>query len=101
MSQREVTATVSRPVVAAGEAPAVDQSDEVKLRAAIVAFWQTLEPSDIEDIETVFNASRQIPPTYDGRLLASCRTALGRDLLVPERRQLRSLLIETLRAGKT
>lgn len=91
MSQREVTATVAGLVGAAGEAPASDQSDEASLRAAVVAFYQTLEPSDIEDIETVFNASRQIPPTYDGRLLASCRTALGRDLLVHERRQFRSL----------
>ncbi len=58
------------------------------------AIQRTLTPPHSEDVprlKAALAASTGVPPEYDGRLLGTCRTLLGRDLTGDERREMRSV----------
>jgi uncharacterized LabA/DUF88 family protein len=48
-------------------------------------------PHDLTRLKAALKASNDVPVEYDRRLLATCRTLLGRDLTGDERREMRSL----------
>jgi uncharacterized LabA/DUF88 family protein len=84
-----------------GEPPAEAVGAEATLRATAERFLAGLQPADLTDIETVYEATRKVPYQYDKRLLATARTDLGRDLDVAESRTLRTFFLQALRRLRT
>jgi uncharacterized LabA/DUF88 family protein len=68
------------------------------LKNAVTIFFTGLSSDDLLDIKTVYEAERVIPHAFDAQLLASCRTALGRDLEIVEKRSMRKQFLSL--AGK-
>ncbi len=80
---------------AADEGEAERAVDAV-LRATASQFLDRLQPAELADIKTVYDAERKVPYHHDKRLLATTRTALERDLDVEESRRLRTVFVQEL-----
>jgi uncharacterized LabA/DUF88 family protein len=81
--------------IIAGAAP--DPSIE-KIAKELVA---TLTPDRIQGVYDFWRNKRGVPPEHDGVLLGLCRTKLGRDLTLSERKHARTKFGEAVRAGSS
>lgn len=86
---QEATALVAAPV------PVTPL--EQALQAGIDSVLQRLSPEETANLQRDFERIRSVPAIHDRRILASCRTSLGRDLTMDEKKQMRALLAATLR----
>ncbi len=66
------------------------QSGTLGIGAEIVLFRATLAVRELEHIKECWEQGRGLPGYIDGRLLARCRTRIGRDLTAEERRHARA-----------
>jgi hypothetical protein len=58
----------------------------------------SIDKAGIAGVHTFWQTSRGVPPEFDGRLLALCRTELGRDLSLSERKQARTCFGEAIKS---
>ncbi len=78
--------------------PSADVPDpESAIGVVIEGFAGSLSPEELVDVDNLA-ASSPIPRVIDSRLLASCRTALGRDLDLGERSVMRKRFQEAATA---
>jgi uncharacterized LabA/DUF88 family protein len=82
-------ATAPKPSVAKGSAEKT--AAQIGMEEAVQRALASPSSSDIPRLKAALAASTGVPVEYDGRLLATCRNLLGRDLTGDERRELRSL----------
>jgi hypothetical protein len=95
------TPVVAQPALETGGAAAAQPQNptaEELLERVAKEFYETLTPTDLGDIRTVWTASQSIPQPHDGRLLARSGVALGRPLDVPEKREMRRIFTRLLEA---
>ncbi|MBF0247226.1 MAG: NYN domain-containing protein [Alphaproteobacteria bacterium] len=57
----------------------------------------TVDSREAEKLVTLWQSTGDIPREFDGKLLATCRAELGRDLVADEKRQARSAFRDTLK----
>jgi uncharacterized LabA/DUF88 family protein len=70
---------------------------ETKLDQGIASILQTLDQSQMVWIEQALVDTLSVPAVYDRRVLAACRTALGRDLTMEEKKLMRVRFISRVR----
>ncbi len=71
-------------------APAFTKTDfEQKIDQGIATLLDPLDKAEILSIKHSLTGTLSVPAIYDRRLLASCRTALGRDLIGDEKKAMR------------
>ncbi len=70
---------------------------EQRLQDGIQSVLQRLRPDEIASVAQAIERIRSVPVLYDRRVLASCRTSLGRDLTMEEKKTMRALLIAALK----
>ena len=80
-----VAAAVSKGSASGGAAKTIDQVIDEAIQKTLAP------PADISALKAALDVSTGVPMEYDGRLLATCRTLLQRDLTGDERREMRSL----------
>jgi uncharacterized LabA/DUF88 family protein len=71
---------------------------ETSLDQGIDGVIVKLNPADIADLNKEFVGTLSVPALYDRRVLASCRSALGRDLTMDEKKLMRNRFISRIRA---
>lgn len=76
-----------------------ESDPEPVFRQVIDELLESCAAADIAACRDAVLRSGQVPQPYDGRLLATSRTHLGRDLTSPERSQLREILRASLNEG--
>jgi hypothetical protein len=73
-------------------------SDTTTLNSVVEQVLGELAPAEISGVATyIQDNSNSVPPELDGKLLARCRTALGKDLDDASRRYLRSRVRQRIR----
>jgi uncharacterized LabA/DUF88 family protein len=72
---------------------------EVMLDQGINAVWVSISANSIGDLKKAQLQSPVIPPEYDRRFLGSCRTVLGRDLTMDEKKVMRGRLTTKIRTA--
>ena len=73
--------------------PAIAKTDlENSLQEGIQSVLQRMTADEITTLSQSIQRTRLVPALYDGRVLASCRTALGRELNNDEKKSMRRLL---------
>lgn len=55
--------------------------------------------ADVQALKIHFDSSRSVPPEYDGRLIAKTGVALGRQLTPEEKRHVRGMFVNGVRAA--
>jgi uncharacterized LabA/DUF88 family protein len=70
---------------------------EKSLQDGIQGVLQRLSADETADLAQAIEHTRAVPKIYDGRVLASCRTSLGRDLTMDEKKVMRALLTVALK----
>ena len=88
----QTSASLKMPVGATGQSNVQTLLDQ-GIEAAMASFGST----GVADLQRSLAVSTSVPSVYDGRVLASSRTALGRDLTMEEKKEMRSRLILKLR----
>ena len=78
------------PAVAAPVSPAEDTRPLETIERLVQTFVAALSAPDIQGILAYWKTERGIPAEFDGKLLPSCRTALGRNLEPNETKHMRS-----------
>ena len=73
--------------------PEVAGDTVTALEQAVDSFVSSLDPEEVSTIGSL-EENDMIPRQFDGRLLATCRTAMGRDLDMAEKTLMRSQLRE-------
>jgi len=86
--------TLVVPVATVGQPTAVDASIDQGIDSVIAR----LTPAEFEDLKNSLASTRSVPALYDGRVLASCRTELGRELEIGERKLMRGRFIARIKA---
>lgn len=71
--------------------PLVEPDRESIFRRVITELIEECADDELTACRNALRRSDQVPQPYDGRLLATCRTHLGRDLTGPERSRLRQM----------
>ena len=71
---------------------------ETSLDQGIDGVIVKLNPADIADLNKALVGTLSVPALYDRRVLASCRSALGRDLTMDEKKLMRNRFITRIRA---
>ena len=71
---------------------------ETSLDQGIDGVIVKLNPADIADLNKALVGTLSVPALYDRRVLASCRSALGRDLTMDEKKLMRNRFISRIRA---
>lgn len=61
-----------------------------ELDTAATTLAASIDASDVASLKAHWNTSGTIPPEFDGKLLARCRTELGRNLDLDEKRYIRA-----------
>jgi hypothetical protein len=69
------------------------------LDAGIECVIAKIDATEVSALSDAFVSSLSVPALYDRRVLASCRTALGRDLTMEEKKIMRSRLIARIRSS--
>jgi uncharacterized LabA/DUF88 family protein len=82
-------------------APTVAPAEAAKLQAVAQGFAEQLTDGDIRSLVAYWSLKRGIPPEFDGRLLAKCRAAVGRDLDHPQKRYSRMHFTDAVKAKAT
>jgi len=82
LSYREPVA--NRPAV-----EIIGNASEQVLEESARAFAEGLDSDEVRALNVHWERRQDIPPEYDGKLLARCRQTVGRDLRNPEKRTLR------------
>jgi uncharacterized LabA/DUF88 family protein len=72
---------------------------EMALDAGIECVIAKIDATEVSALSDAFVSSLSVPALYDRRVLASCRTALGRDLTMEEKKIMRSRLIARIRSS--
>ncbi len=67
------------------------------LTDGIQSVLQRLSPDETANLAQAIERTRSVPMVHDGRVLASCRTSLGRDLTMEEKKVMRALLTAALK----
>lgn len=91
--------------VAATTIPAVGPADEVKTAAVAVceALLGGIDAAAIDALRCHFDASTDVPPEFDRKLIAKTSGTIGRKLVSTEMRQIRGVFVSAVRtrgAGK-
>ncbi len=68
-----------------------------ELQAGIDSVLHRLTSEETTALQRDLERVRSVPALHDRRILASCRTSLGRDLTMDEKKEMRALLAATLR----
>ena len=68
------------------------------LEQGIESVLSRTSPAQMSDLKKALTTSSSVPAIYDGRVLASCRTALGRDLTMEEKKIMRTTFIKRVQA---
>ena len=66
-------------------------TDADKISAVVTDYIVSLEVEKTEEIRTYIQSNNSIPPEHDGKALAMCRDAIGRNLESEEKRKMRML----------
>ncbi|MDX8523370.1 NYN domain-containing protein [Mesorhizobium sp. MSK_1335] len=93
LSVRETIIHIEEVVtVVKSPAPAPQQADapSTMIEGAVKAFVEKLVETDIKGIEAYWETARGVPPDIDRKLLPICGSAIGRNLLREEIREMRS-----------
>lgn len=99
LSQRAPPQTIAQAPASAVAAPVLPSTGQVDLDKHVDGFFAGLTPADISGIKAYWAASnRGIPQEFDGKLLATARNILHRDLTTDEKRSSRRRLSEAVRA---
>jgi hypothetical protein len=78
--------------------PATSTELELQLNDGIQSVLQKLDKEDIAGIAETIERMRSVPAIHDRRVLASCRTSLGRDLTMEEKKTMRVLFTAAVQA---
>ena len=76
--------------------PTIAAPGPTVIEETVTDFSGDLSETEKERLLDGWRQSPAVPPEYDGRLLAECRTRLGRDLTPKERRELRQMFKEQI-----
>jgi hypothetical protein len=93
-------ASVSTVAVLASPIHPIDSGNitlEASLDQGIESVIVKLTPTDIADLNKALVGTLSVPALYDRRVLASCRSALGRDLTMDEKKLMRNRFIARIR----
>jgi uncharacterized LabA/DUF88 family protein len=91
-------ATAAPAVVPAPVAAPTSPATETQLDSVVQTFAGALTDGDIKSLLTFWSTHKGVPPEFDGRLLARCRTEIGRDLSSNEKRLARERFSDAVRA---
>ncbi|MBM1170355.1 NYN domain-containing protein [Microvirga arabica] len=82
---------VSEPAVdRAREQSAGQLCEDHRLEAEVRLLVEALEATELEAIRVYWRTDRGVPSEFDRKLLPRCRDAIGRDLAIDEKRQIRA-----------
>jgi hypothetical protein len=102
LSVRAIPATpaapASPPAAPASGTPATAASDMAKIEVVASDYANNITASDVTNLKAYWATQRGIPPEFDGKLLATCRSVLARDLSFPEKRLLRTKFTDAVKA---
>ena len=93
----EIPSTLATTAAVELIAPVTVSDLEERLRDGIQSVLQRLNPEEIGDLSQAIERTRSVPMVHDRRVLASCRTSLGRDLSMEEKKLMRSMLQAALK----
>jgi len=85
-----ITAQAAHEPPAKPEEAAPSSPDEVALYEVVDNAVEVLQLSEISALKEYWNGGRGVPAEHDRRMIAKCRTRLGRDLTPDERRMVRA-----------
>ena len=85
------------PAVAAPVSAAEDTRPLETIERAVQAFVDALSPTEIPGLLAYWKTERGIPAEFDGKLLPSCRAALGRNLEPNETKHMRGCFQQLVR----
>ncbi len=88
-------AHADNPILTSAHSGDLEQS----LNEGIQSILQKLSPAEIKDIVDAITRTRSVPSLHDRRVLASCRTSLGRDLSMEEKKLMRTLFTSALQSN--
>lgn len=88
----DTSITTSQTAVATSASAQLEES----LRSGIDSVLQRLSPEERAGLAQAIERTRSVPMLHDRRVLASCRTSLGRDLTMEEKKVMRAMLIAAL-----
>lgn len=94
------TPIIPGPVSGAAGATVMTESTSVRARPfdrLASELVDGLSETEILGVFSFWTARRGVPQEFDARLLGACRSALGRDLTLPERREARECFSEAVR----
>lgn len=74
------------------------QEVKAQLDQVIEMLISQLRPSELKQYHSSIQSTSAVPAELDRRLLASCRTAIGRDLIPTERSDMRKAFLSRLRS---
>lgn len=80
--------------VAASSTSGSSPSCDPKVTAAVDAFVASLEQTDIRAIQVFWQSNRGVPSDFDRKMLAQSRDALGKELDIAEKKQMRTYFRE-------
>jgi hypothetical protein len=92
------TTTATPAVLPAPPAITTPTSIDAALQAVASDLAKALTGPDVSNLKVVFASSSQIPPEFDGKLLARSGAALSRKLTGAESRKLRGMFISAVKA---
>ena len=93
------TAVTGLSIAAAVTEPASSVRADDPLEQGIESVLARISLSDLRELALVLTTSPVVPALYDGRMLASCRTALGRDLTIEEKKLARKRFVRRIRSS--
>lgn len=76
------------------------ESEEEIVAGIVVRFVASLDRLVLEELAALLDAAPGVPPEIDGRLLATARSVLGRDLSTEQKRDLRRRLRASVQAER-
>jgi uncharacterized LabA/DUF88 family protein len=84
-------ATPAVPKASTAKDSAERTATQIGMEEAVQRTLASPNSADLPRLKAALTASSGVPAEYDGRLLATCRNLLGRDLTGDERREVRSM----------
>jgi hypothetical protein len=70
---------------------------ESATKQAITTVFTRVTTTDLQKLKAAVASGNTVPPPYDGHILGTCRSILGRDLEGSERKQMRRVVLEWLK----
>lgn len=75
-------------------------SDVPQFEGVISQMVDSLDSTDIGHLDIFWQSQAGLPPEIDGRLIARCRSEIGRDLDVPQKRDVRKRFAAAVKARR-